>query len=997
MACLLEHSHDGFGTSPNDNLAGYIGLGSTKNPNLAILEIGAGTGATTNYILQKAGQKLSNYTFTDISAGFLAAATNKFATHASVMDFKTLDIEQDPIGQGFQPESFDLIVAANVLHATSKMRRTLAHVKKLLRPGGKLLLLELTLDHTAASLIMGSLPGWWLGEDDGRKGGPLLGVDQWDKLLRATGFTGIDLDMRGSSPLSSSPVSFMVSTKLLKVNNQITTKRFSIITRRENAGNLTTDVERQLSKTGVDVSICPFGSPVPDGNFYIVLLEESEPLLSRVTDDEFHSLQDMIQNSSGMVWVTRGATMECASPHRSLILGLARSIRNERAGFPLGILDLDVAGEGPRVSKAIIDVTLKIALNPDADFEYAFRRGQILVPRAVRRRRRPIFNTAGGGTLDTNPSVDELLHPDWVELDIKAAELNQGSLRVSIDAVSGIVTKLGENVHGLACGEKVSAALFTDKGAIQQRVRLPAAALLRTPDMNFEAAASIPVDYLTAYSALVTLGNLREGESILINSRSGSLSQAAVVIATSLHADIYAAVRSDEERKVLHLEYGVPEHRIISASSLVKSIMGITNEKGVDLVLGSHVDDSIAQALKCVARFGRFISVAETGSQQRANLNIDLGHSRSFTSVNLDDFLEPVSLQTVDIVHGVQRLLDQGIIRAVQPPKVFKFSEVMDAVRHSEHSHGEEKVVIKRGELEEAESWRVPEVNLKPSATYMIAGLGGVGRDLGWWLAKHGAKNLVFASRSAATGSENQVWVNKLKNAFDVTIMAFDCDIADREALSHVLASCSDQLPPIHGVITGAMELQDSLFEQMTPAAFRAAVRPKVAGSWNLHELLPDKLDFFVMLSSIIGVTGLRGQANYNAGNTFQDALAHYRASRGLPAVSIDLGYIPGVGFVTRNDDFIRTFRSIGIQVIETHELHALLGMAIRNQLPDEYRLPPQIITCLPSKGGDEPYYWLRDAKFSLLRTRRRLLTQTESSTVSFRAAAGSNKSNMGV
>lgn len=82
----------------------------------------------------------------------------------------------------------------------------------------------------------------------------------------------------------------------------------------------------------------------------------------------------------------------------------------------------------------------------------------------------------------------------------------------------------------------------------------------------------------------------------------------------------------------------------------------------------------------------------------------------------------------------------------------------------------------------------------------------------------------------------------------------------------------------------------------MTYEDWVSATRPKMQGSWNLHELLPKDLNFFVLLSSSAGVMGARGQANYNAGNGFQDALAHHRRKMGLSAVSLDLGIILGAG-----------------------------------------------------------------------------------------------------
>lgn len=117
------------------------------------------------------------------------------------------------------------------------------------------------------------------------------------------------------------------------------------------------------------------------------------------------------------------------------------------------------------------------------------------------------------------------------------------------------------------------------------------------------------------------------------------------------------------------------------------------------------------------------------------------------------------------------------------------------------------------------------------------------------------------------------------------------------------------------------------MFENMSYNDWRAAVKPKVQGSFNLHESLPD-LDFFVMLSSATGILGNRSQANYAAGNTYQDALARYRVSRGLPGNSVDLGSILSVGFVAENKGYARHTTAV-LEVLREDEIHAILEFLI--------------------------------------------------------------------
>lgn len=94
---------------------------------------------------------------------------------------------------------------------------------------------------------------------------------------------------------------------------------------------------------------------------------------------------------------------------------------------------------------------------------------------------------------------------------------------------------------------------------------------------------------------------------------------------------------------------------------------------------------------------------------------------------------------------------------------------------------------------------------------------------------------------------------------------------------------------------------QDASLSTMTLDDFTAAVSPKTQGSWNLHCILPQDLNFFVMLSSVCGIMGNRGQGNYAAGNTYQDELARYRSELGMPTFSIDLGVVTSAGYVAEN------------------------------------------------------------------------------------------------
>ena len=163
---------------------------------LRVLEVGAGTGGTSAMLFERLAplaDAVVEYRYTDVSAAFLAHARETYGPRASYLQYGVLDIERSPVEQGFDAGGYDVVVAANVLHATRRVHRTLRHVKALLRPGGVLLVNELTRSQLWAHATFGLLEGWWLSEDPAIRiaGSPVLTSAAWRRALTDTGFTDV--------------------------------------------------------------------------------------------------------------------------------------------------------------------------------------------------------------------------------------------------------------------------------------------------------------------------------------------------------------------------------------------------------------------------------------------------------------------------------------------------------------------------------------------------------------------------------------------------------------------------------------------------------------------------------------------------------------------------------------------------------------------------------------------------------------------------------------
>jgi len=231
----------------------------------------------------------------------------------------------------------------------------------------------------------------------------------------------------------------------------------------------------------------------------------------------------------------------------------------------------------------------------------------------------------------------------------------------------------------------------------------------------------------------------------------------------------------------------------------------------------------------------------------------------------------------------------------------------------------------------------------------------------------------VCLSRSGAASERARALVAELE-ASGCRISTPQCDIGDRVQLSQVLSTISKDMAPVRGCIQGALVLRDSGLAEMTHEDFQAALHPKVKGSWNLHELLPKGLDFFIMLSSFSGIVGFPGQANYCAGNTFQDALARHRVSRGEKATAIDIGMVSSVGFSAERPEVAKALRSRGYKPIRETELIAVLeyhcdpGLPLASPFRSQVVMGAETPAALREKGFDEPY-WMSRPLFQSLRT----------------------------
>lgn len=993
----------------------YLDLLAHKNPNLRILEIGAGTGGTTAKILSTLSQdpagepggspRFSSYRYTDISQAFFEQAQQDFRHHRGRMSYGILDIELNPTSQGYENETYDLIIAANVLHATKDIDTTMKHVRQLLRPGGKLMMYEPTRPEIPRTgFVAGLLSGWWRGVEDYRRWSPTLTSQKWHEVLSQNSFSGIDLELPDFVHDACQEGSIIVTTAMGPTEEDKAHLRAAIImelssTLQKYAAEALLSLLKSHAVSECEICSLEQAASMPDVTscVHVFLLELDRPLLYKIVSDDYAKVRCLLSASRGVLWVTSGGGPCPKAPEFTIIDGLLRAVRNERPSVQLLTLALetDVAFTEYQLQslyQSLIRISSKVE-ESQYEPEYVERNGLLHIPRTIQldslsqdlhMRSLPQQSTVKAigdsvplklalgspGLLDTLHFIEDkecstTLEANEVEIQVHAIGMNFKDCLVAMGKIpgstlglecAGTVSRTGTHC-GFFEGDRV--LMYTSE-AFKTFSRAKADHVFKIPsDMTFHEAASIPAQFGTAWQVVHEIARIKKGETILIHSAAGGTGQAAIQIAQLLGAEVFATVGSNEKKHLLMEEYGIAEDHIFYSrdTSFAQGIRRMTRGRGVDVVMNSLSGEGLLASWKCIAPYGRFVEIGKQDIlSDRALPMLPFLKSASFTAFDGVSFMSERPERLREGLQSILSLFATKQLHVARPLHVYGIEDVEKIFRQMQDGKTAGKFVI-----EVKPDAQVPAVlDTRPSflldskKTYLIVGgLGGLGRRIARWMIDRGAANLVLLSRSGGSGNEAaQDFLTELRSQ-GIRVEAPPCDVADEVALKGTLDRCALDMPPIKGCIQGSMVLRDSLFEKMSYRDWKVATDCKTRGSWNLHYLLPPDLEFFVMLSSVSGVVGLRGQANYAAGNTFMDGLARYRVSRGQKAVTLDLGAMTEDGLLSEDPAFLHRVLSYGtLEGITRSQFSAILDHYCNPALPLLTDGRSQVLIGLGKGGG---------------------------------------------
>ena len=552
--------------------------------------------------------------------------------------------------------------------------------------------------------------------------------------------------------------------------------------------------------------------------------------------------------------------------------------------------------------------------------------------------------------LEPIPDADAPLPPGQVRVATRAMAANFRDVMIALglypdeDAAmgveaSGVVLETASGDGRFTVGDRVTGLFPEGTGAIavtdeRLMIKVPAG-------WSYADAATAPVVFTTAYYALSALAEVKAGQRVLVHAAAGGVGMAAVQLARHWGLEVFATAsrgKWDTLRAIGFDDDHIADSRTLEFEDKFRAVTG---GRGVDVVLDSLAGDFVDASLRLVAPGGIFLEMGKTDirdpgvvAEQHAGVRY-----RAF------DLFEAGPDHIQRMLADLAALFGEDVLRPL-PVTTFDVRRAPAALRYLSQARHVGKVVMMM-----PDAWA--------AGTVLITGATGMaGSALARHVvARHGVRHLVLVSRrgldtpgSAELGAELA--------AVGAQVQVVACDAADREALAKVIADIPVQ-HPLSAVMHAAGVLDDAVVTSLTPERVDAVLRAKVDTAWNLHELTRD-LDVaaFVMFSSMAGLVGSSGQANYAAANSFLDALATHRQAHGLPAISLAWGLWDQASDMTgalASVDFTRFARD-GIVAMSCHEALQLLDTAMIVDEP--FVLPAHIdLVALRAKfdGGTLP------------------------------------------
>nr|A0A2Z5TM64.1 RecName: Full=Polyketide synthase-nonribosomal peptide synthetase hybrid himA; Short=PKS-NRPS hybrid synthetase himA; AltName: Full=Himeic acid biosynthesis cluster protein A [Aspergillus japonicus]BBA91557.1 polyketide synthase-nonribosomal peptide synthetase [Aspergillus japonicus] len=936
---------------------------SHRFPQLRVLEITLGE--LQKYVTDAvvAGLAAPFHSYSHLFETTEKDAPSLLSAQTSIQDsrFRLLAFDKTALlSEQFPDETFDLVILSDGNRKNATLTSQLDGVHQLLAPGGYVFcvhstgiplqdrLLNPQKHHQSLSLqtLLRATP---------RVQGDFDLISSWTSPLRTIALSirqSMSADVRHLiMPLTATDVSYMSDTVLLIGGETGETAQLSY------------QLAAILRDKSLEVVTAPRLEDVVSTSMgtvkaVIVLSDLDKPVLSSVNSSEFTALKQILVPNMSVLWLTSGFRDD--QPYHYGTVGLFRSIRTETPQLKLQILDVaHISG----AETVIAECFLRLITYLDSEStplwtsepELVWDGQHLLIPRVLpiddlNRRynsTRRVVHNYQNASLQVVQVVarwngDRYTHHAVEATPSKAsapADEHFVNLRVLYSSAWAIEIKKGFHAFVSVATDSASRHLLALSPTNSSLITIPATHVHALPATGLDLSALLNriVATLLAQSLLrqASPGGLlvHEADSFFADTLQRLNDEVRLLCfsTTDLALDdnrfirlhplstkdaTKAAVPSSRISSVADFSLGLTPTALVGLKSstcmLIKAMDSLVKTEASILDNGNAL--STAQDALLVVRWVVETALEELGSTRKP-------HTTTRVSDVLDKGLQPLGavLDWTENVHV--------------PLRVNRFD---------------------------------PGSQMRGNKTYVMIGLTGeLGQSLCQFMVSHGARHLVVASRNP---DKSPAWKTDLEKQ-GATIQVLSVDVTNVDAVRQLRVDLETSMPPVGGIVNGAMVLSDGLFADMPVESLQKALAPKVLGSQNLHDVFSDvDLDFFVMFSSLTGVPGNQGQSNYTAANMFMAGLAAQRRKAGQAASVLDIGMVSGIGYINRTDGakIYANLKRQGYMPISERDIHGMFIEAIHCGRPTS-TTGAQLTTGLQRFGveGEEPLYWHTDPRFS--------------------------------
>ncbi len=908
---------------------------------LRVIEVGAGTGATTEVVFDQLASTQLEYTYTDISAGFFGEAERNFAARGIDIEYRALDIENDPNEQGFDDAYYDIVIAANVLHATRNLFETLSHCRQLLVPGGMLIALESLRGRAWQDLTFGFLDGWWRYNDAYRKNHALASPEMWTAALADAGF--VDSRVFGRETLSDESGPLGSGTVVARAPDTLLLNPGTWVVEPD-SGTVSDRLIQELKSLNQSVVVTSDGADssvkgheaveyVSHGELPDILssLSQEAPLRGvlhlraldgHAVDATTAEIAADVKDATGSALRLTQALMEAGvSPANGtwFITRGAQVLEREQTGQIAGsalwgfgkVVDLEASFLTPRMVDLdpindSFDSLFAEVLDPDDEDHIAYRGAARNVARLVAAKEDSsrltlpsnpdwIISSGEDGSLQNVRMLAQEREPlagRQLRVRVEAAGLNFSDVLVALGAqvpnaslgleFAGYVTELGPDVGEFTVGERVVGMGF---GTFGPEITTHAGLVASAPDgMTFHELATLPIVFSTAAISF-DLAELTDSDLVLIHSAAGGVGLAAIQLVQAAGGQVVATTSGPKQAFLRSLGL---EHVLDSRSlGFREGVASVTEGNGATVVLNSLTSEGFIDAsLGSLAPNGRFIEIGRLNiltPQEMEQIRPDV----DYHIVSLDELKREQPEETGRTFRNLIDRFKTGELRALHHSK-WPITEIVEALQYMGSARHIGKLVLTFPPLTHG--------SLRSDRTYLITGgFGGIGCSVADWLAERGARYIVLNGRRAP--DEDAIESIEELRVRGIEVVERIADVTHVESIDSMLDEVEQDMPPLGGVIHSVGVLSDGALPNQTWERYEQVLWPKILGAWRLHERTKHlDLDLFVLFSSATGVLGNAGQANHAAANSFLDQLAAHRRSLGLAGQSIAWGAWSEIG-----------------------------------------------------------------------------------------------------